>query len=94
MFSSIFDFFISLRFYIFLITLFHQVRQYSEENNLPPKALLLVNNCSAHPPIQTDDGNVVTYFFPPNVTAAIQPMLGVSVCIRWFLEILIRCFNH
>lgn len=38
---------------------------------------MLIDNCPAHPPVeklQTDDGNIVAYFFPPNVTAAIQPM--------------------
>lgn len=44
---------------------------------MPPKALLLVDNCSAHAPIQnlqSEDGNIIAYFLPPNVTAAVQPM--------------------
>lgn len=44
---------------------------------MPPKALLLIDNCSAHPSVeklQTEDGKIVAYFFPPNVTAALQPM--------------------
>lgn len=56
---------------------FLQVIQFSEDNNLPPKALLLVDNCSAHAPIdklQSEDGNIIAYFLPPNVTAAVQPM--------------------
>ncbi|XP_049303745.1 jerky protein homolog-like [Bactrocera dorsalis] len=55
----------------------NEVIQFSQKNNLPPKALLLIDNCSAHAPIehlQSKDGNIVAYFLPPNVTAAVQPM--------------------
>lgn len=51
--------------------------RFSQENNLPPKAILLIDNCSAHAPIeklQSDDGNIIAFFFPPNVTATLQPM--------------------
>ncbi|XP_039968784.1 jerky protein homolog-like [Bactrocera tryoni] len=51
--------------------------QFSQKNNLSPKALLLIDNGSAHAPIehlQSKDGNIVAYFLPPNVTAAVQPM--------------------
>lgn len=44
---------------------------------MPPKALLLLDNCSAHGSIETlqsKDGNIVAFLLPPNVTAAIQPM--------------------
>ncbi|XP_029404952.2 jerky protein homolog-like [Bactrocera dorsalis] len=54
-----------------------QVRTFCSGNNLPHKALLLVDNCSAHKPIErlkSDDGNIVTMLLPPNVTAVIQPM--------------------
>lgn len=54
-----------------------QVRRFSKENNLPPKALLLLDNCSAHSPkepLVSDDGNIVAMMLPPNVTALIQPM--------------------
>ncbi|XP_053964250.1 jerky protein homolog-like [Anastrepha ludens] len=54
-----------------------QVIRFSQENNLPPKAILLIDNCSAHAPIeklQSDDGNIIAFFFPPNVTATLQPM--------------------
>ncbi|XP_036344810.1 jerky protein homolog-like [Rhagoletis pomonella] len=55
----------------------HEVIRFSQENNLPPKAILLIDNCSAHAPIeklQSDDGNIIAFFFPPNVTATLQPM--------------------
>ena len=42
-----------------------------------PKALLLIDNCSAHAPIDklpSEDDNIIAYFLPPNVTAAMQPM--------------------
>lgn len=53
------------------------MRKFSNENNLPPKALLLLDNCSAHGPIEglcSEDGNIVSMLLPPNVTAVIQPM--------------------
>ncbi|XP_053949472.1 jerky protein homolog-like [Anastrepha ludens] len=54
-----------------------EVRRFSAENNIPPKAILLLDNCSAHSPIDSfcsDDGNIVAMSLPPNVTAVIQPM--------------------
>lgn len=55
------------------------------ENNLPKKALLLVDNCSAHgssvEPIQSDDGQICVYFLPPNVTSVLQPMDQGPICI-------------
>lgn len=48
-----------------------------EENNLPKKALLILDNCSAHSPneeIMSDDGNIIVMFLPPNVTALLQPL--------------------
>lgn len=56
---------------------FQQIVNFSKENNLTPKALLLIDNCSAHSPIeelQSGEGNIVAYLLPPNVTAAVQPM--------------------
>ena len=44
---------------------------------LQPKALLLLDNCSAHPDesqIVSDEGIIVSKFLPPNVTSLIQPM--------------------
>lgn len=60
-----------------IICFMSQVRNFSAENNLPPKALLLIDNCSAHKPIEllkSEDGNIVAMFLPPNVTAILQPM--------------------
>lgn len=54
-----------------------KVRRFSEQNNLPPKAILLLDDCSAHEPKETlrsDDGLIVAMMLPPNVTAVIQPM--------------------
>lgn len=54
-----------------------QVRKFSAENNLPSKGLLLIDNCTAHKPIEmlkSDDGNIVAMLLPPNVTAVLQPM--------------------
>ncbi|XP_055307810.1 jerky protein homolog-like, partial [Sitodiplosis mosellana] len=46
----------------------------TRENNLPPKAILLIDNCPAHEELQTDDGNIITIALPPNVTSVLQPM--------------------
>lgn len=53
------------------------MRHFSAENNLEPKALLLIDNCTAHQPfelLRSDDGNICVMNLPPNVTALIQPM--------------------
>lgn len=42
-----------------------------------PKAVLILDNCSAHPEpdeLVSDDGEIFAKFLPPNVTALIQPM--------------------
>lgn len=44
---------------------------------LQPKALLILDNCSAHPDedsLVSADGFVTTKYLPPNVTSLIQPM--------------------
>ena len=41
------------------------------------KAVLVLNNCSAHPDqteLVSDDGKIIAKFLPPNVTSLIQPM--------------------
>ena len=51
-----------------------------------PKAVLLLDNCSAHPDEEeliSADGKVIVKFLPPNVTSLIQPMdQGVFVAIK------------
>ena len=43
--------------------------------NLPLKAHLLVDNCSAHPRnLTSDDGAICCEFLPPNVTSLLQPL--------------------
>ena len=40
-------------------------------------AVLLLDNCSAHPDVKelvSDDGKITAMFLPPNVTSLIQPM--------------------
>lgn len=55
-----------------------EVREFCIKNNLPQKAILLVDNCSAHGKstdlIQSADGNVIVLYLPPNVTSLVQPM--------------------
>ena len=51
-----------------------------------PKAVLLLDNCSAHPneeELISADGKVIVKFLPPNVTSLIQPMdQGILVAIK------------
>ena len=66
------------------------------------KAVLLLDNCSAHPDEEliSADGKVIVKFLPPNVTSLIQPMdQGVLVAIkrryrRKILEELVFQDNH
>lgn len=55
-----------------------EVREFCIENNLPHKAILLVDNRSAHGKstnsIQTADGNFIVLYLPPNITSLVQPM--------------------
>lgn len=60
----------NFHFSIFLL----KVRQFAIENNLPPKAILIVDNCSAHEELKSDDGNIIIFPLPPNVTSVLQPM--------------------
>jgi DDE superfamily endonuclease len=49
------------------------VREFSRLQNIEPKALLLLDNCSAHhsggEELKSDDGLIFCYFLPPNVTS-------------------------
>lgn len=50
-----------------------KVTEFLQQNNLPPKALLIVDNASAHK-IEISDDNFRIIFLPPNATALIQPL--------------------
>lgn len=53
------------------------VRRHLLSVNLPPHALLLLDNCPGHPSadeLVSEDGNIFAMFLPPNTTACIQPM--------------------
>ncbi|KAL4143739.1 hypothetical protein QTP88_006033 [Uroleucon formosanum] len=52
-----------------------QVREHLKSQNLPQKAVLLIDNASSHPvDLKSEYGNIFVKFLPPNVTALIQPM--------------------
>lgn len=54
-----------------------QVRKFLDEEGLPPKALLLLDNAPSHPEeavLKSVDGNIFVAFLPPNVTSIAQPM--------------------
>lgn len=51
------------------------VKKFSEENGLPPRAILLIDNAPSHP--NTEElscGEIKAAFLPPNVTPLLQPM--------------------
>ena len=52
------------------------VKQHQRLQNIrAPKALLLIDNCSAHPDaLSSRDGSVTCMFLPLNTTSLIQPM--------------------
>lgn len=53
------------------------MEQYCHENNLPPTALLLIDNATCHPAqdvLMSADKKIVVMFLPPNVTSVLQPM--------------------
>ena len=52
------------------------VKSHQRSQNIRyPKALLLIDNCSAHPDeLSSRDGSITCLFLPPNTTSLIQPM--------------------
>lgn len=53
------------------------VREELKSKNLPPKAVLLLDNAPTHPEavsLQSDDGNIKCIFLPANTTSLVQPM--------------------
>ena len=53
------------------------VREKLTELGQECKAVLVLDNCSAHPDqteLVSDDGKIIAKFLPPNVTSLIQPM--------------------
>ncbi|KAG6923034.1 JRK-like [Chelydra serpentina] len=53
------------------------VRSHLPRQNLEPKALLLLDNCPAHPPVETltsKDGKIKVSYLPKNTTSKIQPL--------------------
>lgn len=54
-----------------------QVREHLKSQNIPQKAVLLIDNAPSHPGesvFKSENGNFFIKFLPPNVTALIQPM--------------------
>lgn len=52
-----------------------EVEIFLQENNLPRKAILLMDNCPAHPDVENMvSGEIKALFLPPNVTPLLQPM--------------------
>ena len=54
-----------------------EVKKQLESMGQESKAILILDNCSAHPDehdLVSEDGNIVAKFLPPNVTALIQPI--------------------
>lgn len=53
-----------------------QVKVHFVEEQLPQKALLLMDNAPNHPlgEQKSDDGNIICLFLPANTTLLLQPM--------------------
>ena len=54
-----------------------KVTEFLRAKNLPLKAILILDNCRAHPPsnvLKSEDGGIFALFLPPNVTPLIQPL--------------------
>jgi len=60
------------------------VRKHLRASNIPPKAILLLDNAPSHPDGGVlVDGDIKAVFLPPNVTPLIQPMdQGVIECLK------------
>ena len=62
------------------------VRKELSSLGLEQKAVLVLDNCPAHPneeDLISDDGNITALYLPPNVTSLIQPMdQGVLVALK------------
>ena len=53
------------------------VRRHLRERGLKEEALLLLDNCRAHPPaekLRSADGRITVMYLPPNTTSIIQPL--------------------
>ena len=51
------------------------VKKFSKENDLQPRALLALDNATAHPPEEElINGDIKAIFLPPNITPLLQPM--------------------
>jgi hypothetical protein len=61
----------------FLQNFVPEVQSFLEKNDMPPKALFLLNNAPSHPSMSiltSEDGNIFVLYLPPNVTSIVQPM--------------------
>ena len=61
----------------FQLKFLHIVKQFCQKVSIEYKALLLLDNAPAHPPVEklnSENGRVVTMFLPANTTSIIQPM--------------------
>ena len=74
----------------------HSVQKQLQEMKLPKKALLILDNCSAHPDeelLVSKDKLVKAMFLPPNVTSLIQPMdQGVLECLKRHYKRSLLCY--
>lgn len=51
------------------------VKTFLKKQKLPPRALLILDNCPGHPEAdELKDGEICALFLPPNVTPLLQPM--------------------
>ncbi|XP_015124309.1 tigger transposable element-derived protein 2-like [Diachasma alloeum] len=71
-----------------------EVEKFLASKGLPPKAILFVDNCSAHPP-KVAVNEIRVEFLPPNTTPLIQPMdQGCLQNIKSLYKIRLKAFYH
>ena len=61
----------------FDLTFVPAVRRHMRQQSLDEKAVLLLDNCRAHPPanmLRSDNGKITVMYMPPNTTSVIQPL--------------------
>ncbi|XP_046686593.1 jerky protein homolog-like [Homalodisca vitripennis] len=61
-----------------------EIKKHLKSQNLPMKALLILDNATTHPAVDViQDGEIKAMFLPPNVTSLCQPMdQGVLVTLK------------
>jgi hypothetical protein len=72
------------------------VQWHLKNKHLKPKALLLLDNCLAHPPADSlisKDGSIRVMYLPKNTTALIQPLDQRIIKVNYRRELLLSLLS-